>query len=147
MVQIAFRKNDTRIGARVIHWWTNSIYSHCELVVDGGCYSSSVMDKGVRRKDVGVAEDQIELTADKWDVVDLPWADAGMIKEYFEKTDGYTYGWWSLVTSQLFNLNRAANKSQFCSEWCASALGFENSASYSPETLSDMVLYLNKFHR
>lgn len=147
VVQLALRKNDSRVMARVIQWWTSSIYSHCELVVDGNCYSSSVIDKGVRSKAVGEGADQISLSPDKWDVVDLPWADEAAIKEYFEKTDGYSYGWFSLVTSQLFNRARADDKSQFCSEWCASALGLENTSSYSPETLSDMVLYFNKFHR
>lgn len=145
MVQLALHKNDPRWASRVICWWTNSIYSHCELVVDGKCYSSSVVDKGVRAKDVGPGDDQISLSDDKWDLIDLPWADVERIKAYFVKTDGYSYGWWSLVTSQLFNLNRPAHESQFCSEWCASALGFDNTSSYSPETLSDQVLYLNRF--
>lgn len=34
-IQLALRKHDTRIAARVIQWWTGSIYSHCELVIDG----------------------------------------------------------------------------------------------------------------
>ena len=46
-VQLALRKNDTRLTAKAIQWWTGSIYSHCELVVDGMCYSSSAMDGGI----------------------------------------------------------------------------------------------------
>jgi len=133
-VQLALRKNDTRITARVIQWWTGSIYSHCELVVDGWCYSSSAMDKGVRRK-------QINLDPEKWDVIDLPWADGQAIKRYFYETDHYRYGWAGLVTSQLFNLNRETKGAQFCSQWCSAALGLPNPASYSPETLADMCWY------
>lgn len=146
-VQLALHKNDKRILARAIQLWTKSIYSHCELVIDGKCYSSSVMDKGVRCKPVGDGKDEISLSPDKWDIIDIPWADAQFIKDYFTKTDGYSYGWWSLITSQLFNMNRPAHESEFCSEWCASALGLENTSSYSPETLSDMVRYLNSIHR
>lgn len=135
-VQLAMRKHDTRLAARAIQWWTNSIYSHCELVVDGWCYSSSVMDKGVRRK-------QIDLTSDKWDLIDLPWADAAQIVAYFRETDHHRYGWPSLITSQLLNLNRPVNGAQFCSEWCAAALYLPNPASYSPESLYQMVAYLN----
>lgn len=134
-VQLALRKNDSRIGARLIHWWTNSAYSHCELAVGGLCYSSSIMDKGVRAK-------AIELESDKWDVIDLPRADAAAVVDYFAKTDSNTYGWFSLVASQLFNRDQADNNSQFCSEWCANALGLPNPSTYSPKTLADICKYL-----
>lgn len=137
VVKLALRKNDTRILARFIQLWSGSIYSHCELVIDGFCYSSSVMDKGVRKK-------QIKLDADKWDVVDLPWADQQTARSYFEKTDGHSYGWYSLITSQLFNTARADDDSQFCSEWCASALGLPNPSSYSPESLHDSCVWLSQ---
>ena len=133
-VQLALRKNDTRIGAKLIQWWTGSIYSHCELVVGGLCYSSSIMDKGVRAK-------VIELEPDKWDVIDLPWADAVAVVDYFKATDSNTYGWLSLIGSQLFNRNRTDKTSQFCSEWCAAALGLPNPSTYSPETLADTCLW------
>ena len=75
-VQLALRKGDKRLSARLIQWWTNSAYSHCELVVEGWCYSSSVMDKGVRRK-------RIELRPDKWDVIELPWTSADDVRRFF----------------------------------------------------------------
>jgi len=130
-VQLALRKNDTRLSARAIHWWTGSIYSHCELVVDGWCYSSSVMDKGVRRK-------RIDLKPDKWDLIELPWANAADVQHYFAQTDHYRYGWPSLITSQLFNLNRAVRGAEFCSEWCAKAVGLPSASSYSPGSLGDI---------
>jgi len=133
-VQLALRKNDTRITARVIQWWTGSIYSHCELVVGGWCYSSSAMDGGVRRK-------QINLDPEKWDVSDLPWADAERVLEYFKATDHYRYGWTGLVVNQLFNLNRETKGAQFCSHWCAAALGIPSPASYSPATLGGLSVW------
>lgn len=129
-VQLALRKNDTRIGARFIQWWSRSEYSHCELVVGGLCYSSSIMDKGVRAK-------AIDLEPEKWDVIDLPWADAAAVVDYFKATDSNTYGWLSLIGSQLFNRNQTDKTSQFCSEWCAAALGLPNPSTYSPQTLAD----------
>ena len=136
-VQLALRKNDTRIGARFIQWWSGSVYSHCELVVSGLCYSSSIMDKGVRAK-------VIELEPDKWDVIDLPWAEAAAVLEYFKATDRNTYGWFSMVVSQLFNRNQVDSDSQFCSEWCASALGLPNPSTYSPKTLAGTCLYMGQ---
>ena len=134
-VQLALRKNDTRIGARLIQLWTGSIYSHCELVVDGVCYSSSVMDKGVRAK-------VIDLDPAKWDFIELPWADPKQIKDYFEQTDGHTYGWLSLIKSQVFNRNLSIEDSQFCSEWCANALGLPNAVSLSPGMLAQSCSHL-----
>jgi hypothetical protein len=34
----------------LIRWWTGSQYSHCELIVRGVCYSSTIRDGGVRAK-------------------------------------------------------------------------------------------------
>lgn len=134
-VHLALRKQDRRIGARLITWWTRSAYSHCELVIDGWCYSSSLMDRGVRRK-------RIVLDPQKWDVVALPWADAGAVLRYFARTDGHTYGWLSLLRSQVLNGNWRDDDAQFCSEWCAAALGLPNPATYSPGRLLDYCSHL-----
>lgn len=134
-VQLALYKGKGQLGNAAIRLWTGSEYSHCELVIDGWCYSSSVMDKGVRRK-------QIDLTDDKWDLIDLPWADAKRVLAYFALTDHHTYGWPSLISSQLFNRNRSAADSQFCSEWCANALGIPNGPSYAPGLLGGICGWL-----
>ena len=135
-VVLASRKNDTRVSARIIQWWTSSEYSHCELVVDGVSYSSSVMDGGVRGKVIRMAED-------KWDFLELPWADSEKIKNYLRETDHHKYGWYGLATSQFLNLNRAEADAQFCSQWCAAALGLPNPASYSPATLDALCGFID----
>lgn len=80
----------------------------------------------------------INLRPDRWDIIEVPWVDGHDIQRYFEQTDHHKYGWPSLITSQLFNLNRPVNGAQFCSEWCAAAMGLPNSSSYSPATLGVM---------
>jgi len=134
-VLLALRKHDRRLTARFIQWWTGSPYSHCELVVDGLCYSSSAMDGGVRCK-------AIDLDPDKWDVIDLPWADTAQIVSYFHETDHHRYGWVGLICSQLFNLNRETAGAQFCSQWCGAALGLPAPASLSPRTLGEWCAYI-----
>ena len=104
-VRLALYKGRGNIGNATIRWWTGSIYSHCELVVDGWCYSSSVMDGVVRRRRVGPGADQISL-GEHWDLLELPWADADTVVEYFAATDDDRYGWPSLIMSQVFNRNR-----------------------------------------
>lgn len=143
-VQIALYKGKGQIGNAFIRCWTSSIYSHCELIVDGWCYSSSVMDKGVRRKLVGDCDGRISLAPEKWDLLALPWADAASIVSYFAATDHHRYGWPSLILSQFLNLNRPVSGAQFCSEWCAAALGFPAAASLSPRTLGEWCAYLGR---
>ena len=120
-----------------IRWWAGSVYSHCELVVNGVCYSSSGMDKGVRRK-------IINLDDGKWDVIELPWADAESVVRYFAETDHHQYGYFGLITSQLFNRGIAQDRAQFCSEWCARAVGLPNASSYSPASLGRMCEHINE---
>jgi hypothetical protein len=134
-VQLALYKGKGDIANAAIRLWTGSEYSHCELVVDGMCYSSSVMDKGVRRK-------RIALKPEKWDLIELPWASAGYVKAYFTLTDHYRYGWLSLATSQLFNLNRPVGDAQFCSEWCAQALRIPSASIYNPDALGQLCEYV-----
>ena len=135
-VKIAFRKNDKRLLSRFIQWWTDSPYSHCEIVVDEWCYSSSAMDKGVRRK-------KIDLDSDSWDVLELTWVDGNSVKNYFYKTSDNSYGYLLLITSQFLNLGKDSEESQFCSMWCANALGIPNASQESPKTLYELCLWLN----
>lgn len=93
---------------------------------------------GVRRK-------RIDLDPDKWDVAPLPWADDQRALDYFTATDHHRYGWAGLVLSQLLNLNRSIDKAQFCSQWCAAALGLPSPATYSPRTLVELCAHLNAF--
>lgn len=143
-VQLALYKGPGGFGNRAIRWWTRSPYSHCEIVVDGWCYSSSVMDKGVRRKRVGSGDDEISLGSEHWDLVPLPWADPAQVPAYFERTDPDHYGWSSLIASQLLNRNRQTEHAAFCSEWCAAAVGLPAPASYSPATLGQLCTWLNE---
>lgn len=135
-VILALYKGKGQLGNAAIRWWTGSSYSHCELVVDGWCYSSSVMDKGVRRK-------QIDLADGNWDLIELPWADGATIVRYFQQTDSDVYGWPSLIASQVFNRNRPTDHAAFCSEWCARALGLPSPSIFNPATLAVQCVWAN----
>lgn len=135
-VHLALYKGKGQLGNAAIRWWTDSEYSHCEIVVDGWCYSSSAMDKGVRRK-------KIDLDSDSWDVLELTWVDGNSVKNYFYKTSDNSYGYLLLITSQFLNLGKDSEESQFCSMWCANALGIPNASQESPKTLYELCLWLN----
>lgn len=140
MVTLALYIGKGRVGNALIRKWTQRQESHCELVVDGLSYSASVMDKGVRKK-------YINFDSENWYVVDVPWATKEDVIKHYEKTKSNKYGWWGLITSQVFNRNRDDSKADFCSEWCSRALGLPSPNSYSPGTLADMVEFLNNFRK
>ena len=135
-VQLALYKGEGDFFNRLICWWTGSQYSHCELVVRGTCYSSSVRDGGVRAK-------VIALPADKWDVIELPWADDTAVTDWFIAHERDRYGWLDLLTGQLLGMQRDY-RGVFCSEACAKALGLRNSTRMSPQALLDACLGINK---
>ena len=136
MIQYAMFKGKGMIGNALVRWWKRSKYSHCELVINGVCYSSSVMDGGVRAK-------VIELDPEKWDLIDLPWASPTLTFDYYDYTKGQHYSWWSILWSQFFSRETDEPKASFCSEWCASALGLPTPVIHSPESLGHLLSYLN----
>ncbi len=136
MAQIAFYKGKGKIGNALIRWWTDSPYSHCELVVGGICYSSSIMDKGVRSK-------VVNLSADNWDIVELPWATDADVLDYYSQTRMRPYGWIDLILRQVLRLPSVDESGEFCSEWCANALGIPDARDYSPAGLERIVRKMN----
>lgn len=134
-MQLARYKGRGRIGNALIRWWKRSPYSHCELVIGDVCYSSSLMDGGVRAK-------PIALDPENWELIDLPWADPVAVISYFQQTRGQRYSWRSLLWSQVFNREYDEPRAAYCSDWCAAALGLPNATSHSPQTLGDLCLFL-----
>lgn len=137
MIQIALYKGQGEAGNALVRWWKRSPYSHCELVIAGVCYSSSVKDKGVRRK-------TIDLDPEKWDLIDLPWADGEQALAYFATTKGQPYSWASLIWAQVFGREYDEPKAAFCSEWCAAALGLPTPAIHSPESLGRLCEFIGR---
>ena len=138
-VQLALYKGEGNWVNSLIRWKTKSIYSHCELLVDNWKYSSTVSDKGVRAK---VA---YSFSLD-WDFIEIPWADKDYILQFYELTKDNPYGWHDLLLKQFFNLSSKDNRGDFCSEWCAKALGLPDAALYSPESLKRIVERMNEVY-
>jgi hypothetical protein len=108
---------------------TLSKYSHCELVIDGVCWSSSARDGGVRAK-------EIDLTTGHWDVFyvadDLN--DKAAALAWFLEHEGDRYDWLGIVRFVLPFVKQSPGK-QFCSEAVDAALGGQNSYKVSPKDL------------
>ena len=135
-VRVAFYKGPAgSFWQKVGHWatcvWTQSKYSHCEIEVDGVCYSSSARDGGVRAK-------EIDLGSGRWDVFDWPDDSAAeRVHELFNATAGSAYDWAGVLRFILPVLPRR-RWSWFCSEWCSLPLGF-GEPQIPPQVLYELV--------
>lgn len=135
-MKLLLYKGKGSIGNRLVRWWKRSPYSHCEIQVGNLCYSSSIMDHGVRAK-------YIKINHEHWDEIDIAWANDSDVMEYFRRTEGQPYSWKSLIWSQFFNREYDEDKASFCSEWCAAALKIPNPHTYSPQGLGDLCKLLS----
>ena len=126
-MKLALYKGKGTIYDKIIRIVTRSKYSHCELVIDDVCYSSSPRDGGVRMK-------VIDLDPDKWDLFDVP-GDTNIAITWFINNVGKKYDWPGAITQVLpFHLNLSSRF--FCSEACQHMLGVENPKSQTPESLA-----------
>lgn len=116
-----------RLWDRLVRMVTASPYSHCELVINGVCWSSSMRDGGVRGK-------SITLDPAKWDQIDLgPEGDKKALHWFLShEHEGYDY---KGVLRFLFEGIHASPRRWFCSEACAAALGLDWPEVYTPGDL------------
>lgn len=127
MVTLALYKKRGRWTNRLISWRTSSPYSHCEIVVDGWCISSSGRDHGVRLK-------RIDLS-DGWDLINVPWADAAAVWRLADETLGKGYDYLGVIIGAALGIKVSSRDRWFCSEWCAAALGFAEPWRFTPADL------------
>lgn len=135
-VALALYKGKGELANSLIRWKSKSIYSHCELVVDGWMYSSTVRDGGVRCK-IGY------LPEEEWDIIPIHFTNGESILLHYSETKNNPYGWRDLIQSQIFNRPTADDRGDFCSEWCAKALGIPDAQHYDPARLGELVTWAN----
>lgn len=130
--------NLTALLARFSDWLTRKLtkgeYSHCEIVlVNDGlslCYSASVRDGGVRKK-------EMILDHEKWDLITLEKVSEFQVRQYFEKTKGAKYDFWGAL-GIVFGIKQKRSKF-FCSEWCFNAIkNSDQGWRFSPNDLNEI---------
>jgi hypothetical protein len=126
-MQLAFYKGRDYFADRLIQWWTNGPYSHCELVIDGTCYSASTYEGCVRSK-------QIDLASGRWDVIAVE-GDESVALAWFAEHKGAGYDYWGLAGFVL-PWRMGSRKKRFCSEACAEMLSMQESWKISPNNLA-----------
>lgn len=143
-VYLAFYKGTSSVkgfkGAlyRSMDWlirkFTKGAYSHVEIAIPTNagfaCYSSSIMDGGVRCT-------AINVHSGNWDLVPID-CDVATIKAYFEQTKHQKYDFKGAIASTI-PFYQSKSK-QFCSEWCFNAIKGNNKDGwrFSPNDLHVM---------
>jgi hypothetical protein len=124
-MQIAFYKGQGQFFDKCVRWKTGSPYSHCELIVDGISYSSSIRDGGVRGK-------VITFNPESWDIYTVPDNYAVALGLLFDRTKGWAYDWEGILIGELFGTRAQNSRRYYCSEWCGEVFGYNN---LSPDEL------------
>lgn len=109
-IYIVFYKDNFKWWSRLIKWWTNSKYSHCEIYTNGQLIGIST-EQNVRIKEQ-------PLNANKWDIFELKNIKSKDVMKFFNKTKGKKYDWKGILLSQIFNFKRDNREKYTCSEWC-----------------------------
>jgi len=138
MIQVAFYKANqfhADWSDKLIAWWTNGIYSHTELIIDGFMYSTSPRDGKVRKKE-HIYDENI------WSYVEINNVDVNKILEFFQMTDGHKYDWLGIFGFIIPFKDRT--NEWFCSEWVSNALkiaGYKKLWTKEPNKISPNKLY------
>ena len=120
-IQVAFYKGKGNFINSIVRWWTNSVYSHAELVLpDGETWigiSPFLKSKVASRQKLLVDYTEwdfltIEITEEQYEV----------ILDFFEETKECKYDWIGMILSQFLPFNIKRKNKWYCSEWIAYAL-------------------------
>ena len=145
-IQVAFYKGEGNFFNKVVRWWTDSIYSHAEIILPDGYtwvgISPFIKSKVAERK-------KIMLAHKEWDFIDLDIRENqyNIIMEFFEDTKGQGYDWLGMLLSQFLPCKIKHKKRWYCSEWISYALriaciiDWRKIRIYERKDLSPEVLY------
>lgn len=119
-MKIAFYKNGTSTWAKIISWWTKTIYTHCELVFEDktafSANTNSIKNFGTRF----IKFDYDTYDPKYWEVIDLPinTYEEQKIKDWCKTEDNCFYDLVGIFLTQIIPLSFENPWWWFCSEVC-----------------------------
>lgn len=128
-VYVVFYKDNYKWWSRLIKWYTNSNYSHCEFYCKGQLIGIS-NEQQVRKL-------QQPLNLSKWDVFELKIPFHTHLERFYNKTQGAKYDWKGILLSCIFNRKKHNKNKYTCSEWVLNAI--DNATDIMP--IKNYILY------
>lgn len=121
LIKIGFYKGSPKVWFhRFIRWWTKSIYSHVELLLDEETWVSisPALLSSVTTRIVTTYE------PDDWDFLEFGVSEVQhhALKEFVAETTGDGYDWVGMLLSQVLPVIVKARNRWYCSQFIAFAL-------------------------
>lgn len=133
-MQIAFYKGKAHIGNRLISWWTRGVYSHCEVITGIDTVTGEKLCASASGRDGGVRFKLMNLPADKWDIIEVPF-DGYEAAQWFEDHKDKAYDYLGLV-GFVWSAQHDSKDKWFCSEAVAASMGFAEAWRFDPNHLA-----------
>jgi hypothetical protein len=137
----SIRPGFSGIFSKLVRWWTNSEYSHTELIFsDGTSASSSFIDGGVRFK-------EISYDNDHWDFIELPESfNEKQARVWFEVNKDKKYDVLGLLGFIWKRGTQDKNKF-YCNEAIGEALGIKDSWRFDPGSFAVVISEIIKYSK
>ena len=124
-MKLAFYKAKGDWVDLLIRVFTNSKYSHVEIVCNKDWYSSSPRDGGVRIK-------QIVDDGNSWDFIEVD-IDKDRLYQKYREYKGKGYDFKGILLSNILPIGCHSKDKATCSEFVADILGYSEPEKYSPQ--------------
>jgi len=122
-IRVAFFKGKGNFWNWVVRWWTESPYSHAELVMPNETTWISISPFLASKV---AAREKKEWDENQWDFIDffISEKEYHELEDFYDATKGLKYDWVGMIGSQLmpFSWRIKSTKKWYCSEWIAHAL-------------------------
>lgn len=122
-ISVAFFKGDKKVfHHRFIRWWTGSIYSHAELLLDKETWVS--ISPFLYSK-VG-ARIKTHYDESDWDFIHFSISDIQLhaLKDFISETTGDGYDWIGMLLSQIGPFMVKGRGRWYCSQWVFRCLSY-----------------------
>jgi len=140
MIKVAFYTGPGRLIDKLIRWWTNSEYSHCEILFSNGeMFSADAWSNSTRFTS--------QFNPDHWEFIELRAKESVEASLYSWCLDraGKKYDWLGVIGFVLPQISQN-KKRWFCSEICGAGLQYfgkfpagTKTSKLSPQDLYDLL--------
>lgn len=105
---------------KIIQWYTESIYTHAELILPNGRVV------GISPFKTAVVEERQgeSFAAEEWDIISISITDDELadLEFFFSSTAGDRYDWAGMLFTYLTSFGVRRENRWYCSQWIAHAL-------------------------